>query len=283
MPVIFNEKVIINAAITGCVFNKSDNPDLPVTLPEIVNCARQVQEAGAAIVHLHARNPDQTPCYDSSVYCDLVGAIREACHDLILCVSLSGRFVPDLRQRTAALASHPDMASLTLGSMNFATQASVNSPDTIRKLASLIYASGAIPELEVFEAGFINFANYLIKKGELRPPHYFNLLLGALGAAPLDLVGLGNMVQMLPPGATWAVGGLGQSQLDSNVIALASGGHIRVGLEDAIYYDRKKEVLTNNLQLIKRISRIAQELGRTPASSAEARKIMCFPLGPSAA
>jgi 3-keto-5-aminohexanoate cleavage enzyme len=281
MPINFNEKVIINAAITGCVLSKRDTLHLPVTVPEIVSCARQVQDAGAAIVHLHARNSDQTPCYESSVYCDLVGSIREACDDIIVCVSLSGRFVTDIQQRAAALASHPDMASLTLGSMNFATQASVNSPGAIQQLAGLIYASGAIPELEVFEAGFINYANYLIKKGHLHPPYYFNLILGSLGAAPLDLVGLGNMIQMLPAASIWSVGGIGQNQLDANVISLAAGGHIRVGLEDALFFDRKKEDLADNLRLVRRISQIAREMGRTPANGDEARNIIGLPCRPA--
>lgn len=267
-------KLIINAAITGCVLSRADSPFLPVSKLEVVDCARRVQDAGAAIVHVHARNVDQTPCYDRSVYCDWVGAIREACEDLIVCVSLSGRHVQDIEKRTAALASKPDMASLTLGSMNFATQPSINSPDMIQQLAGRIYAAEAIPELEIFEAGFVNFANHLIRRQALQPPHYFNIILGSLGAAPLDLLGLGYMTSMLPAGATWSVGGLGEYQLDANVMAIAAGGHVRVGLEDNIYYDRAKKELTDNIRLIQRLARIAREMGREPAGSAEARRII---------
>jgi 3-keto-5-aminohexanoate cleavage enzyme len=272
--VSLSDKLIINAAITGCVLSKADTPHLPVTIAEITECALRVRDAGASIVHLHARNLDQTNCFDPAAYCDLVSSVRAACGDLIVCVSLSGREAPEVSRRTAALASHPEMASLTLGSMNFPTQTSLNTPDTIRDLAARIYAVGAIPEMEVFEAGFLNYADYLIKKEILRPPYYFNLLLGSLGAAPLDLVGLGHMVSLLPPGATWGVGGLGRYQLDANVMSLSAGGHVRVGLEDNLYLDRHRTTLADNVQLVTRIARIAKEMGRAPATSAEARQII---------
>ncbi len=267
------DKLIINAAVTGAVLRKTDTPFLPTRLEEIVACAQQVRQAGAAIIHLHARHADESNCFDPAVYCELVEKIRQTT-DLIVCVSLSGRCVSEVNQRAAGLAAQPDMASLTLGSMNFMTRASLNSPETIRELAARIYAAGAIPELEVFEAGFINFANYLIKKGVLKPPHYFNLILGSLGTAPLDLMGLGHMVSMLPPGATWSVGGLGQYQLEANVMSLASGGHVRVGLEDNIYYDRRRTDLADNPRLVERIGRIAREMGREPATPAEARQMI---------
>lgn len=267
-------KLIINAAITGCVLRKSDTSHLPITIAEIVDCARRVQDVGASIVHLHARAADESPSHDPQAYRELVDCVREACGDLIICVSLSGRFDSDPEKRTAALASCPDMASLTLGSMNFATQPSVNSPETIGLLAERIHEAGAVPELEVFEAGFANYAAYLIKKGVLRPPHYFNIILGSLGTAPLDMVGLGHIVSLLPPGAIWSVGGLGRYQLDANVMAIAAGGHVRVGLEDCIHLDRERTILADNVQLISRIARIAREMGREPATPEKARQMI---------
>lgn len=275
-----SNKLIINAAITGTVLYTSDTPHLPVSMDDIVECSRQVRAAGAAIVHLHARNPDQSPCYDPQVYCELVRRVREAT-DLMVCVSLSGRYVTDLDVRASGLASKPDMASLTVGSMNFMTQPSVNSPETIRGLAERIHAAGTVPEIEVFEAGFINYANYLIRKGVLKPPHYFNILLGSLGAAPLDLIGLGHMVSMLPPEAIWSVGGLGQFQLDANVMAIAAGGHIRVGLEDNIFFDRERNDLADNVRLVSRIAGISREMGREPATPEEARRILGMPSRPN--
>jgi len=176
--------------------------------------------------------------------------------------------------RAGALESKPNMASLTLGSMNFPQQVSSNPSRVICDLAKRIYNAGVVPELEVFEPGFINYAKYLIKKTVLRPPYYFNLMLGSLGSAPLDLLGLGHMVSMLPEGATWAVGGIGRYQLDANVMAIAAGGHVRVGLEDNIYYDRQCTRLADNPRLVERIVRIAREMGREPATPDAARLII---------
>jgi uncharacterized protein (DUF849 family) len=158
--------------------------------------------------------------------------------------------------------------------MNFATQPSVSSPDAIAALAGLIYAAGAVPELEVFEPGFINFARYLIRKEVLKTPLYFNLLLGSPGSTPLDPAGLGYMLGLLPEGATWAVGGLGRFQLDANVMGIAAGGHVRVGLEDNLHFDRARTELADNYRLIDRIARIGREMGREPATPEEARAII---------
>ncbi len=268
-----SDKLIINAAVTGAVLSTSDTPFLPTTIEEMVACAVQVREAGASIIHLHARNPDQSPCYDPAVYSELVGRVREAT-DLVINVSLSGRYVADVGTRAAPLAAKPELASLTVGSMNFISGPSVNAPDTIRELARQIHAVDAVPELEIFEAGFATFATYLARKGILRPPHYANIIVGSLGAAPLDLVGLGHIISLLPAGTTWSVGGLGQFQLDANVMSIAAGGHVRVGLEDNIHYDRARRDLADNARLVARIARIGREMGREPATPAEARSLI---------
>jgi 3-keto-5-aminohexanoate cleavage enzyme len=268
------DKLIINAAITGCVITKADNPHLPVTTQEIVACACRVQQAGASIVHLHARDAAQRPVCGAAVYNEIVAAVRRACPELIVCVSLTGRQGFDANQRAAALASQPDMATLTLGSLNFPTQASVNPPETVRDLARRIRLAGAVPELEVFEPGFANYAKYLIHKGELSPPHYFNIILGSLGSSPLDLVGLGHIISLLPEGAIWAVAGIGRYQLDANVIGIAAGGHVRVGLEDNPWFDRGRRELADNARLVDRIAAIGRAMGREPASAAETRRIL---------
>ena len=270
-------KLIINAAITGMVPTKRDTPHVPVTPEEIASCARRVREAGAAIVHLHARGPDGLPTSDGAAYIELADRVREVCPDLILCTSLSGRLVHDVTVRAASLQAKPDMASLTVGSMNFPKQACANPPDVIRQLAERIHGAAAVPEIEVFEAGFVNYTKYLIRKGVLRPPYYFNLILGSLGAAPLDLIGLGHLVSMLPDGAIWSVGGVGRYQLDANVMAIAAGGHVRVGIEDNLYYDRAQTDLADNPRLVERIVRIAREMGREPATPDEARQIIGLP------
>jgi uncharacterized protein (DUF849 family) len=111
----------------------------------------------------------------------------------------------------------------------------------------------------------------------LRPPHYVNIILGSLGTAPLDLMGLGHIVSLLPPSSIWSVAGLGRFQLDANVIAMSAGGHVRVGLEDNIYYDRGRKELADNVRLVDRIVRLAREIGREPATPAEARTMIGLP------
>lgn len=270
-------KLIINAALTGMIPTKAETPHVPVTPAEIAADARRVRDAGAAVVHLHARDDHQRPQADAAAYIELVDAVREACPDLIVCVSLSARSTADVARRAAALAARPDFASLTLGSMNFPRQACCNPPEAIVELAMRIRAAGAIPELEVFEAGFISFAGHLIRKGVLRPPYYANLILGSLGAAPLDLVGLGHLISLLPPGTVWSAGGIGRFQLDANVLGIAAGGHVRTGIEDNLHFDRERRVLADNARLVERIARIGREMGREPATPAEARGIIGLP------
>jgi len=269
-------KLIIHAAITGAVPGKKDTPHFPVGIDAIVECSQRVREAGAAIVHFHARDKEGNPSCDPDLYCEIVEKIRRKT-DLIVCVSLNGHLGQDSEHRAAALAARPDMAGLALGSMNFSEPPGRNSPADIEDLAARITAAGALPELEVFDTGFIAQADHLIKKEVLRPPFYFTIILGALGTAPLDLGALALMVAMLPQAATWAVAGLGRYQLDANVMAMAAGGHVRVGLEDNIHYDRQGSELADNPRLVSRVARIAREMGREPATPEQARRIIGLP------
>lgn len=272
-----SDKVIINAALTGAVLSKKDTPHLPVTVTEVASAARQVRDAGAAIVHLHARKPDGQNSCDPMDFIDMVAAVRSACPDLIVCCTLSGRYVPDLEARAAGLAAKPELASLTVGSMNFATGPSVNSPDTIRGLARRIYEAGAVPELEIFEPGFAHMARVMADRGELKAPFYANVILGSLGASPLDFSGLGNILRLLPEGVIWSLGGLGRFQLDATLMALAGGGHVRVGIEDNIHWDRSRSVLATNAQLVERVAGLGVQVGREPATPDEARQIIGLP------
>lgn len=274
-----SDPLIINAAITGCVLRKSEHPDLPVSLDEITQCVREVVDEGASIVHLHARNLDDSASHSAQDYIDLVSRVRQACPEVVVCVSLSGRFASSVELRAAPLEARPDMASLTLGSLNFPTQASVNSPDTVVELARRICEAGAVPELEVFEAGMLHYSKHLVKQGVLKGPLYYNLIFGSLGTAPLDLVGLGHMVSMLPDGALWSVGGIGRYQLQANALAIAAGGHVRVGMEDNPYFDWNRRQPTNNRQLVARVARLARELGRELASPGQVRKLLGLPQG----
>jgi 3-keto-5-aminohexanoate cleavage enzyme len=271
---MISNKLIVNAAITGCVLNKGEHPNLPVTLNEIADCVAEVVDEGASIVHLHARCEDGGASHSAADYMELVKRVRRARPEVVVCVSLSGRHAHQVEQRLAPLDSKPDMASLTLGSMNFPTQASLNDPNTIQQLAHRLQELDVMPELEVFEAGFIHYSKHLIKTGLLKAPHYFNIILGSLGAAPLDLLGLGHMLTLLPPDSIWSVGGIGRFQLPANVMAIAAGGHVRVGMEDNPFLNWETREPATNPQLVRRVVSIARELGREPATPAEVRELL---------
>lgn len=266
--------LIINAALTGAVLSKADTPHLPVTPEEIALEAKWAYEAGAAVVHLHARDATGGNSQNPQDFIDLVDAVRSAAPELIVCTTLTGRVNPDVGARCAGLQADPELASLTVGSMNFATGPSINAPDTITELAKRIYAAGARPELEIFEPGFAHMARVLADRGVLNGPLYANIILGALGASPLDLTGLGHIVSLLPDQTVWSVGGLGRFQTDANLMAIAAGGHVRTGIEDNIHFDRERTVPATSARMVERIAKIGDLVGRPAASPAQARPIL---------
>ncbi|MHC4847838.1 MAG: beta-keto acid cleavage family enzyme, partial [Planctomycetota bacterium] len=233
---------------------------------------------GVSVVHLHAREPDGTPTHRADAYARIIEAVRARAPDLIICVSCSGRNVQDLQRRSEVLEldgdAKPDMASLTLGSMNFPGQPSVNAPEVIAGLAARMAEKGIKPELEVFEVGMIDVSHYLLRTGLLTDPLFFNILLGSRGTAALNPLNLGTMLAALPSGASWGLAGIGDYQLRANTMALCSGGHVRVGLEDNVWYDAERTTLATNPMLVERIADLARTLGRRPATPGEARAIL---------
>jgi 3-keto-5-aminohexanoate cleavage enzyme len=275
-----SDRLIINAALTGMVPSKADNPHVPLTPDEIAADARRCVNAGASILHLHARDADGLPTYRPDIYQHILQAVRAACPNAILCVSTSGRIHRHLDQRSAVLDlidPKPEMASLTLGSMNFARHESVNSPDMIRQLALRMKERSIVPELELFELGMAEYSHYLIKHQILEPPFYANILLGNLGTLGATRQNLALMIQALPKGTTWAAAGVGRFQYDVNSMAISLGGHVRTGLEDNLYFDPIARTPATNAGLIERLVTLARSAGRSVASPAEARAIIGLP------
>ena len=271
------DKLIINAAITGMVPMKSDTPHVPITVDEIVADIKRARDAGASIVHLHARQEDGSADYRAEVYSQILAGARAVAPDVILCVSTSGRVFKTFEQRSEVLDCRnpqPEMASLTLGSMNFPKVASVNDPDMIRSLAQRMAERGIVPEMECFDLGMVEYANYLVERHVLVAPFYCNLLLGSLGTLSATPANLARMVGALPNGTTWAAAGIGRFQFPMNALAIAMGGHVRVGLEDNIWYDDERTRLATNAELITRLVRIAQACGREIATPDEARTMI---------
>ena len=272
------DALIINAALTGMVPRRADNPHVPLTESEIVADAVRVVNAGASILHLHVRNPDESPCSDLEPNASLFRAVRAACPGVIISGSTSGRTVSELDRRAAVLDAAPDMASLTLGSMNFPTMASVNAPATIRGLAKRMRDRGIMPELELFDLGMADYACYLVEHEDVALPGYANILLGSLGTASASAFNLATIVRALPPRITWAAAGIGRYQLQMNSMSIAMGGHVRVGLEDNLWMDPEtKRDPASNLRLIERVVDIARANGRSIASPAEARALIGVP------
>ena len=271
---------IVNAALTGMVPTRALSPHVPLSEDEIVSDALACRAAGAAIVHLHVRDEAGRPCHRADRYAPLIRRIRDA-SDLLICVSTSGRIFQDFERRAEVLFlegdAKPDLASLTTGSFNFPTQASVNAPDMIFRLAETMVARGIKPEIEVFDTGMLNFAKYLDRKLALPQPLYLNLLLGSLGGIPGGLRDLAYLIQDLPEASLWSATGLGRFQLPMTTAALLEGGGVRVGLEDNLYYDAARLDLATNPRLVARVARLAAELERPLATPDQARQLLGLP------
>jgi 3-keto-5-aminohexanoate cleavage enzyme len=274
-----NIDLIVNFTPTGMIPTKDMTPHVPITPAEIIEDVHEACEIGITMVHLHARDEKTgAPTYKMEIFGRIIEGIRKFSPDLIICVSLSGRGIREFAHRAnpLQLEGHlkPDMGSLTLSSLNFNYTESVNSPEMIQKLAIEMKTKGILAELEAFDAGMINYAKYLEKKGLLEPPHYFNLLLGNIACAQADLLHAGMMVRDLPEQSIWSLAGIGDAQLMMNSIAIASGGGVRVGLEDNIYYDPARTRLAKNSELLKRIHFLAEANERKILKPAELRKML---------
>jgi len=266
------DKLIITVAPTGNVPTKEMNPHLPVTPDEIAETAVRCRAAGASLIHVHARDAAGQPTLDPAVFARIHERIA-ARSDLIVQLSTGGRAGMDTEARAAAVRRlRPEMASLTTGSMNFPDRVYANPFSVIEHLAAAMQEAGSKPEMEIFEAGMIANALRLAEAGLATPPLHFDFVLGSRGSLPASAKNLLFLAESIPSGATWTVAGLGRWQLPLAALAIVMGGHVRVGLEDNLYY--RKGELASNEQLVARVARLADELGRPVATPDEARAIL---------
>jgi 3-keto-5-aminohexanoate cleavage enzyme len=278
----FMEPLIINAAITGMVPMPKDNPAVPITVQDIIADARRCAEAGASIVHVHAREADGRPTWRADIYREIIDGIRAACPGLLISGSTSGRLWPDFEKRAAVLDCQPDLASLTPGSLNFPTSASVNPPAMIEQLARCMRERGVRPELEFFDLGMIDYVrDYLMPRGVITAPCFANILLGSRGTAAASARNLTWLVAALPAGTTWAATGIGRWQFEVQKLAIAMGGHVRCGLEDNLWMDVEKTEPASNPQLIERVVQVAVSMGRTIATPESARQAIMQSVRPA--
>jgi 3-keto-5-aminohexanoate cleavage enzyme len=276
-PSDLSQPVIISAALTGSWPTKADNPAVPITEEEIAEAAVAAHEAGAAVVHLHVRNEQGKVTCDPDRYAKVRDLIRATGSDVVINMSTGGGAGQTTdEQRMEPVSLKPEIASFDCGSCNFGKTVFINSPSFLDELARRMNEHGVLPEIECFEPGHVANAIRLIDEGKLRPPHWFQVVLNVRGGSPGTVKQLLNMVEMLPAGALWSVCAIGRAQLPINVAAMAMGGHVRTGLEDNIYY-HKGQLAESNAQLVARLVRIAGEIGRPVATSAQAREMLGLP------
>jgi 3-keto-5-aminohexanoate cleavage enzyme len=268
------DRLIISAALTGSWPSKEQNPALPVTEEEIAQSALECWRAGAAIVHLHVRDDAGKVTCDPNRYAKVRDLITAAGSDVIVNMSTGGGAGQTTDEdRMAPVELEPEIASFDCGSLNFGQRVFINSPQFLDELADRMSKHGVMPEIECFEPGHVQNALRLIDDGKLKPPFWFQFVLGVRGGSPGDVKQLVHLVDMIPAGSHWSICGIGRAQLQLGVIAMAMGGHVRTGLEDNLYY-HKGELATSNAQLVERLVRLAGEIGRPVATPTEAREIL---------
>ena len=267
--------VIITVAITGSVPRKKDNPAVPVTPAEQIESTQQCFEAGATLVHIHVRNPDESPSSDPELFARVQEGVRKHCPGMIIQFSTGGRG-REQAKRGAMLYLKPDMASLATGSVNFPTDVYENPPDFIEGLARTMHENGIKPEVEVFDLAMLYNAANLVKQGLLSSAPHVQFVMGLANALPVrrsvfDF--LRAELKALLPDATWVAAGIGRHQWEVNQWCLQEGGHCRTGLEDNTRFD-KTRLAASNAELVRKITEHCSEYQRRPATTIEARQLL---------
>lgn len=267
------EKLIITAAICGAEVTKEQNPAVPYTVAEIQREAKSAYDAGASIIHLHVREDDGTPTQDKARFKACIDAIKEVCPDAIVQPSTGGAVgMTDLERLQPTELPGIEMATLDCGTVNFGgDEVFVNTENTIKNFGKIMIERGIKPEVEVFDKGMVDYAIRYAKQGFIKEPMHFDFVLGVqMSATARDLT---FMVDSIPTGSTWTVAGVGRHEFPMAAIAIAMGGHVRVGFEDNVYMS-KGVLAKSNGELVSRVVRIANELGREIATPKEARQIL---------
>ena len=269
------EKLIVTVGITGSRITRQQTPHIPITPAEIAQSGIEAWRAGASILHVHVRNPKTgLGTQDISIFKEVVDRIRNET-DAILCLTTSGipgRNLP-IEERLIPLSLNPELVSFDAGSINLGEHVFLNPPEFLEALAKGTLARTVKPELEIFDAGMVQTCLRYLEKGLLKLPLHFQFVLGTPAGMPATAKSLLHLAEMIPQGSTWSVIGIGVGQLPMAMMAIAMGGHVRVGLEDNIYYSRGV-LAQSNAQLVERVVRISREFGRDIALPLEARKIL---------
>ena len=266
---------IVTCAITGAIPTKADNPAVPVTPTEQIESTHEAFEAGAALVHIHVRNEDQSPGSDPEKFAEIQKGVKKYCPDMIIQFSTGGRG-RNQSQRGSMLHLKPDMASLATGSVNFPKSIYENPPEFVDGLAKTMLEHNVKPEIEVFDLAMLYNAVSLIKRGVLKNPPHVQFVMGIPNAMPARRSILEFLIREfkeLIPSGTWTAAGIGRHQFEVAQWCLELGGHCRTGLEDNIKFDRDR-LAKSNAELVKKLVDAMPDFNRRPATAAEARELL---------
>ena len=279
---------VVTCAVSGVLANRRQCPNIPYTPVEIAEECRRAYDAGASVVHIHARNDDGSPTFSPAVFAKIKEEVRSRC-PIILNYS-TGTILDDVgEQCTYIRESRPEIAALNMGTMNYSKYSRARKafdfdmvfPNTygkIEKLLSAMNESGVKPELECFDTGHTHGVWPLLDKGVLKPPLQFSFIVNVLGGIPGHVESLQLQTKIMPPGSEWEVIGISHGQWRMLAAALVLGGNIRCGLEDHLYLP-SGEMAKSNGELVEVAVRLVRDVGRRPATVEEARKILS--LGPA--
>ncbi len=269
------EKLVISVGITGSRITRRQSPYIPITPGEIARSGIEAWRAGASILHVHVRDPKtELGTQDVTLFKEVVDQIRSQTN-AILCLTTSGvpgRNLPT-SERLQPLVLRPEMASLDAGSINLGENVFLNPPEFLESLAKETSAMGIMPELGVFECGMVYTCIRLMERGLLKPPLHFQFALGTQGGMPATAKSLLHLLEIIPQGSTWSVIENGMGLLPMAMMGIIMGGHVRVGLEDSLYY-AKGVLAESNAQWVDRVVGLAKSYGREIAAPEEARRIL---------
>lgn len=267
-------KIIITVAPTGAWPSKKDNPNIPLTPEEIANDVYECYKAGASVAHLHMRDDMGKGTMDIQKFEKTVKLIKEKC-DIVINLTTSGDLnATDETRQTHLKLIKPDLASYDCGSMNWMHNSLfINHPKFLEELGYTMQENNVKPEIEIFDAGMIYNSLYYIKKGVLKEPVHYQFVLGAAGGTAATVENLVYLKSLIPEESTWSALGIGKGHIPILMTAIAMGGHIRVGMEDNVYYG-PGELAVSNAQLVERAAKLIESSMNEIATPAEAREIL---------
>lgn len=266
-------KIIISAAVTGAWPKKEQNPNVPMNPKEIAIDVYECYKAGAAIAHIHMRDDEGNGTMDRAKFEETVSLIKEKCDIVINCTTSGDLNATDETRQAHLKSIRPEMASYDCGTMNWMNNSVfLNHPKFLEELGNTMIEYGVKPEIEIFDAGMVYNSLYYLKKGILKAPLHYQFVLGAAGGMAATVENLVYLKNLIPKDSTWSAFGIGKQHVPILLTTIALGGHVRVGLEDNLYF--KSKLLATNEQLVTRAVNIIKESGNEVATPDEAREIL---------